>query len=594
MPRQSRSFLQQVGNNLSVISCGLVLIITWSTVLINRHNERQDVISSATHETTNLANAISGYLQQILGSFDQILVAARFTGLTPGSRPVLKSMAEVSGLAGTIRSLSLYDAAGDLVASTVPGPLAVNIADRSWFQNFRDHPEDQLFIGPPIVSRTTNQLALILARGIRDDQGRFQGMVGMSISPEYFAAFFRNLPLGEYGVINLIGRDGIIYVRVTSKDTTYGQPITTAGLRTIVEQAKDTPSGTRYVGADASIDHTAKYFSFQAFSAYPLIVNVGVAENEILEGFRTETWKILVASTLFSGALIAATIVGQRRMNIIRRQAEALHDQARSLQTRNQELAEQSLALAGATRAAQEADQLKGEFIANMSHELRTPLNAIIGFSAVLLDSTDETANPRSRTNLEHINAAGRHLLDLVTGVLEIAKLESGSFEVTPEPVDLGELVEECIAMTEVLRTTKAIELAFAPPPACLATCDQTRTRQIVLNLLSNAIKFSPKGSRLAVRLSGGGPDRAVVEIADTGIGMTEDEIAIALTPFAQVSSGPAKSYDGTGLGLPLAKRLVEVQGGRFTLESVKDAGTFGRFDLPGQGGGIAAAPETA
>ena len=342
-------------------------------------------------------------------------------------------------------------------------------------------------------------------------------------------------------MINLIGRDGIIYVRVTSKDTTYGQPITTPGLRTIVEQVKDTPSGTRYVGAEASIDHTAKYFSFQSFTAYPLIINVGVAENEILESFWAETWKIVVATLLFSAALVAATMVGQRRMNIIRRQAETLRDQAQSLQTRNQELAEQSLALAEATRAAQEADQLKGEFIANMSHELRTPLNAIIGFSAVLLDNADDTANPRSRTNLEHINTAGRHLLDLVTGVLEIAKLESGSFEVIPEAVELGELVEECIAMTEVLRTAKAIELTFAPPPACLATCDQTRTRQIVLNLLSNAIKFSPKGSRLTVSLSGGGPERAVVEIADTGIGMTEDEMAVALTPFAQVSCGPAK-----------------------------------------------------
>ena len=582
MPRRDTPFLQRLGNNLGVISCCLVLSLTWSAVLLNRLNERRDIIEAASHETTNLANAISGYLQQVIGSFDQILVAARFTGLTPASRPVLERMAEVSGLAGVIHSLSLYDSAGNLVATTVRGTPTVNISDRDWFKGFRDHPDDRLFIGPPIVSRTTNELSVILARGIRDDQGRFAGMVGMSITPEYFASFFRRLPLGRYGVINLLGRDGMIYVRVTSEATTFGQPITTSGLRSIVEQAETSPKGTRYVSADASIDHVAKYFSFQVFPSYPLIINVGVSEDDILDSFWSETWKIVVASILFSAALVAATAVSQRRMNIIRRQSEGMRRQAQSLQTRNQELAEQSMALAEATRYAQEADRLKGEFIANMSHELRTPLNAIIGFSSILLDSSQEAANPGRRANLERINAAGRHLLDLVTGVLEMAKLESGSFEMTPEVVDLGDLVAECIEMTEVLRETKAIELTVERPPLCLATCDQVRTRQIALNLLSNAIKFSPSGGRLKVTVAGGGLERAVVEIADSGIGMTEEEIEIALTPFAQVSSGPAKSYDGTGLGLPLAKRLVEVQGGRLMLQSVKGSGTTVRCDLPG------------
>ena len=246
---------------------------------------------------------------------------------------------------------------------------------------------------------------------------------------------------------------------------------------------------------------------------------------------------------------------------------------------RNQELAEQSLALSDTTRRAQAADRLKGEFISNMSHELRTPLNAIIGFSTILLDSADDTATKR---NLERINAAGRNLLDLVTGVLEMAKLESGSFEFTSELIDLGELIAECIEMTEVLREPKTIDLNFDRPAVCMATCDQGRTRQIILNILSNAIKFSPEGGRLTLKISGGGVDHAVVEIADNGIGMTEDEIEIALTPFAQVSSGFAKKYEGTGLGLPMAKRLVEIQGGKLVIESVKGLGTSVRFGLPG------------
>ena len=576
----------KIGDYLAPILCCLVLVLTWSTVLINRVNEHRDLIDGATNETMNLASAISGYLEQTLGSLDQMLVAARLTSITPMSRPILKQMAEVSHLDGAILSLSLFDATGALIATTAPGNPTVNVADRSWFKEFRDRADDRLFVGPPIFSRTVNRASVILARGIRDDLGHFQGMVGMSISPEFFADFFRQMPMGRQGVINLVGRNGMIYVRVGSDGVSYGQPVTTPGLATMLKEVEATSSGTRYVNADRAIDHIAKYFSYQALPTYPLIINVGVAEDDVLGPYWSETWNILAVTVLFSVALIVATIIGQRRMNIILDQGDNLHLHAQSLQVRNKELAEQSLALSEAIRLAQVADRLKGEFIANMSHELRTPLNAIIGFSSALLDGPDETGNPSRRANLGRINAAGHHLLDLVTGVLEMAKLESGTLDVTSEVIELGQVVTECIEMTMAQRETKGIELTFDPPPTCLATCDPIRTRQIALNILSNAIKFSPEGSRLTVKVSDGGPDPAVVEIADNGIGMTEDEIGIALTPFAQVSSGVGKCYDGTGLGLPLAKRLVEVQGGKLIIESVKGSGTTVRFDLPGASAG--------
>ena len=275
------------------------------------------MIAGATHEATNLADAITGYLEQVFGSFDQILVAARFTALTPASRLVLKHMAEVSHLGGSILSLSLYDTTGTLVASTAPETPSVNIADRIWFKDFRDRTDDRLFIGPPITSRTVNRLSVILARGIRDNHGRFQGMVGMSISPEFFAAFFRHMPLGNHGVIKLIGRDSTIYVRVSSKSVTYGQPVTTSGLSTMIKQAEVTPIGTSFVSSEGVIDHVATYFSFHALpSYYPLIVTVGISEDDILEVYRSETQQIIAVALLFSCALIVGTVIAQRRMNI--------------------------------------------------------------------------------------------------------------------------------------------------------------------------------------------------------------------------------------------------------------------------------------
>ncbi len=582
MFRQVRHLISKARGHLTLVSCGLVIVITWSLVLINRVNDREEFIERATNETTNIARTSSEYLEQVIASFDQILIAARFAGITPASRRMLSQVAEASNLSGSIFNISLYDSTGALIAGTAPGTLTANIADRIWFKDFQVRAEDQLFIGPPVISRTVNRLSVIIARGIRDDLGRFQGMIGMSIAPELLAAFFQNIPLGQHGEIDLIGRDGMIYVRVANDRTIFGEQIYQTGIKKLLSQAVATSSGTSFVSAADSNDNIAMYYSYKSLSIYPLVVIAGVSEDEILKSYWSETMQIIAATLLFSVSLVVASVIGHRRMKIIRDQADDMRHQALSLQEKNQELAEQSLALIEATRQTQAADRLKGEFIANMSHELRTPLNAIIGFSTVLLDSPDETCNPNRRANLERINAAGHHLLDLVTGVLEMAKLESGSLEVTVEIVDLTKLITECIEMTEVLQEAKAIELTFDHPPSCFAIGDQIRTRQITLNILSNAIKFSPEGSRLTVKVSGGGLEPAVVEIADNGIGMTEDEIEVALIPFAQVSSGHAKRYDGTGLGLPLAKRLVETQGGKLIVESVKGLGTTVRFDLPG------------
>jgi two-component system cell cycle sensor histidine kinase PleC len=563
-----RRLNRQVGKYLSVASCILVLTFIWSFAAIDRFEERKRLIADATRETMNFAMAIEGYMTQSLNSFDEILVAARFTGISPDTRGLLRRLTEVSGLANSIYSLSLYDTDGTLVSTIADNPHSrTNVADRSWFQQFRDNADDHVFIAPPIVNRVTNQLSIILARGIRQEDGRFRGMVGMSINPEYFGQFFKRLPMGQHGVINLIGIDGVIYARVTANKISYGIPITTAGLKNTIEFARKDRVGTAYVDPNESFDHTAKYYSYRTFSNYPLIINVGLAERDVLSAFYSETYIIGITVVAFSIAMIIATIVSQRQLSIIRRQTQ-------SLEERNQTLQRQSHALSLAMTKAEASDKIKGEFIANMSHELRTPLNAIIGFSALMLETAPHTSPERSRTSLERIHAAGRHLLDLVTGVLEMAKLESGTFEFQTEATDLCGLAADCLDITTVLREEKGLALHFDHTRVCFAVCDPARTRQAILNILSNAIKFSGAGQSLTVTIDPDDPALAVLSITDTGIGMSADEVEIAMTPFAQVSSGHAKSHGGTGLGLPLTKRLVEGQGGTLTLRSLKGFGT--------------------
>ena len=252
------------------------------------------------------------------------------------------------------------------------------------------------------------------------------------------------------------------------------------------------------------------------------------------------------------------------------------------LESRNRELNEQSLALAHATRRAEDADKIKGEFISNMSHEFRTPLNAIIGFSSTMLENGGDVIDKNVRNNIEHINIAGHHLLDIVSNILDVAKIESGSFEANPILSNLGHLTEECLEITEYLRETKSISLETDIMPSCWSFCDPGRTRQAILNILSNAIKYSPESTHLSVRVGRVETEPlCVIEITDQGVGMTDDELQIALTPFGQIRSGLHDTCGGTGLGLPLAKRLVEVQGGRMDIRSEKGAGTTVRLMVP-------------
>ncbi len=232
---------------------------------------------------------------------------------------------------------------------------------------------------------------------------------------------------------------------------------------------------------------------------------------------------------------------------------------------------------------AEAANRAKSEFLANMSHELRTPLNAIIGFTEALLSGIFGAAPPKHTEYIRAIHQSGRHLLDLVNELLDMAKIEAGRLELFPSRVVLGELLSDCLGLVEALSARKGVAVtAGSVDPGLEVTADGVRLRQAVLNILSNAIKFTPPGG--AVRIEAGlgpGGKGAVIVIADTGIGMTPEELVIAMEPFQQVNNYLTKSEAGTGLGLPLAKRFVEAHGGSLTMDSVTGAGTTVTIHLP-------------
>ncbi len=292
-------------------------------------------------------------------------------------------------------------------------------------------------------------------------------------------------------------------------------------------------------------------------------------------------------SSLQDGGLLITltdvTILLQHERLLASRVRELEEMQAR-LEAQSAQLSELAGGLSTLRDEAERANRTKSEFLANMSHELRSPLNAVIGFAEIMKDELfGAVGSVQYREYAYDIWTSGRHLLDLINDILDLSKIEAGKLDLLETRFALGATIGACIRLVSgrAQQADIAVHSTVAAEGLVL-WADERKLKQVLINLLTNAIKFTKPGGRVKVAVVDA--DATLdIRISDTGIGMTPEEIPIALAAFGQVDSSLARKHEGTGLGLPLSKALVELHDGTLEIESEAGVGTTVTVKLPAE-----------
>lgn len=408
--------------------------------------------------------------------------------------------------------------------------------------------DPDLFIGVRNSPDKKDGSLVIISRKLYKLDGSFGGVVAAAIDSAYFFDFFRSIELGSKINLALAIDSGLIFLSPSGGNG--------ASLLGMVKEVFAEGNAEERAGIfDRELDGKNYIVSYEKLSGLPVTTSLVLDRKEILKDWSADRMTDLVFLSLFSifGVVLFSMVIAMARQ--IRRAEES---EARALL----------------------ANQAKSEFLAKMSHEFRTPLNAIIGFSEMIDSGYFGPLNRKQKERIHDINLCGTHLLQLINDILEFSKGEADKLELRESDIDIPRVIEESVRMMKERAQAGGITLSSGIAQGMpFFRGDERKLKQILLNLLSNAVKFTPRGGKVNVSSSLDNYGNLEISVSDTGIGIAQEDIPVALSVFGQVSK--SQTYEGTGLGLPLCKMLTELHGGRLSIESELKAGTTVIVTLP-------------
>jgi len=545
----------------ALVFSALVLLGSWGMALSMLQWQWQENMDAELRHNTNTAVAFKEHTLRILDTVDQaaLLIQQKAVEKSLTGNALVRVATETGMAPEILTQLSFLDANGIFRGSNLDpdGSLSKNV-DLSEREHVRVHlrpdtttarpMQNGLFISQPLVGKVSGVRTIQLSRKLVDTDGSTLGVVVASLNQQHFIDVYRDVDFGSQGGVVLSGLDGQIRARVIGR----------ASSDSILTLPDDITAATRNqrTGAlmSAGADGVRRIIGFSRVGNYDLSVQVATAvEQSFASWYNLRTTVLLLTLLLSVGVitLVTAFLVSIRRLTV------------------------SNEALKRSEAEAQSANQAKSEFLTSMSHELRTPLTSIRGFAELMELRSKE---PVVREQSALIRQGAEHLNDLLTDILDLAKIEARGMTKISEPVAVHPLLGEVTSLFRVSASAKGLALTVVEGPGIPATLntDRLKLKQILHNLLSNAIKFTPAGAvTLSVERTADAK-HLCFHISDTGPGIAPEIQELIFEKFRQGNAHVSYEYGGTGLGLALSRELAGLLGGTLTLQSrVEDGSTF-------------------
>jgi signal transduction histidine kinase/DNA-binding response OmpR family regulator len=529
---------------------------------------------------------------------EQAILGGRFAALTAELQEFLRANQRLDGC-------SVFDTRGiNRATGNVPAIGLGNYSgDRDWYKEVISSGES--YLGIPVISRGTRRPAVPYAVPVLDPHRQVKGILICGISLAALNDAVTNLRTGPSARAALVDRrnGGVILshsdrsrilTRVSGKNQAVTQML--EGRRGAMESHDSAGKLNLAVYSPVPglpwgfliLQPSQLVFAPIADAARRSSIYIAllIVLSAVASGFLARrVTRPLVRLRAAAGRLAAGNIA--TRLNFTRQDevgdlGRAFDQMAAALAERSAQLSAANAELQSQYLQIQDANRLKSEFLANMSHELRTPLNAIIGFAQLIHDGKVGPIRADQQEYLGDILTSANHLLQLINDVLDLSKVESGTLEFRPEPVQLTKQITEVRNILQPLAANKRLEIRVDVSRELeRIVIDPAKLKQVLYNYLSNAIKFTPEEGQITVRARSEDPERFRLEVEDTGIGLTPAEIVQLFVAFRQLDSGAAKRHQGTGLGLALTKKIVEAQGGTVGVRSAPGSGSVFFAILP-------------